>query len=274
LTESARIVPGVWTDGDYRALAGTSRQVSLDFVFALGVRPADRFELGADVAYGRQSVSALGFASQQTGFGDLSLHVRYEAIDEPMPFEQPPLLHPSLAMIVGLRTPSGSLELADARGEGGAMSGTTGSAGASASSQSLGAWEPSIAVELRQTEKARYQLSFVGEGAYRFPDSRLGVDRHLGPRLLAQLNFRYIPSAVWGVGALTDLGWEDAVSIDGMRHQGSGQRLWSVGLYGYVSVAETGFRAGAMVRHAPPLSGVSVNAVGATTLAVSVGYAL
>jgi hypothetical protein len=224
------------------------------------------------LAYGRQSVSALGFASQQTGFGDLALHVRYEAIDEPMPFERPPVLHPSLALIAGLRTPSGSLERSG--GPRGAMSGTTGSAGASASSQSLGAWEPSIAAELRQTEKARYQLSFVGECAYRFPDAALGVDRHLGPRLLAQLNFRYMPSALWGVGALTDIGWEDAVSLQGLRREGSGQRLWSLGFYGYLTVAETGFRSGAMLRYAPPLDGVSANAVGATTLAISLGYAL
>jgi hypothetical protein len=118
----------------------------------------------------------------------------------------------------------------------------------------------------------RYGVDLTGEAAYRFPDDSIGVERKLGPRALGQLTFRLLPSPETGVGVLTDLGWEGPVSFDGRVREGTAQRLWTVGLFGYLLLPPTGLRSGVMLRYAPPVDDVSVNAVGATTLSLSIGY--
>jgi hypothetical protein len=185
-----------------------------------------------------------------------------------MPYEKPALPWPSLTLIFSLRVPTASL----GRDESGAFSGTTGSVGSSASSEGLGAWEPGLTAALVRNVDDRFQLGVAGEAAYRFPDTSLGLERHLAPRFFAQLGARYSPSSSTGVGLLTDLGAEGDVSLEGTTQPATSQRLWTIGAYGYVRVEGTGLRWGALVRYAPPIDGVGRNASRATSLSMSLGY--
>lgn len=266
LTETGRIVHGAWrSNGEYSALAPGYRYWSLDVTGVAGYRPIPRIELGAETAFGRQSASSPDFSNRQTGFGDTTLRVRWDAIDEPMPYEK--LLWPALSLVFAVRAPTASL----GRDESGAFSGTTGSVGSSASSEGLGAWEPGVTAALVRTVE-RFQFGVAAEAAYRFPDTSLGLERHLAPRFFVQAGARYAPSPTTGIGLLTDLGAEGDVSFEGQPQPATSQRLWTIGAYGYVRVEGTGLRWGALVRYAPPIDEVGKNASRATSVAVSLGY--
>jgi hypothetical protein len=276
VTDTVRVVHGAWNPyGDYSALGDGRMQWLVDFAVALGYRPAEPLELGVQLAYGWQSVSAPGgFHSERTGFGDTAFNLRWEALDEPMPYRSV-FPYPALAVIGGVRAPTGTVTRVSGQQRGPLQSGTTGAVGATASSQGLGAWEVSMALDAQKVLLARrLQLNLSGEMAFRMPDDTLGVERQLGPRALGQVNLRYMPSRLWGFGALTDLGWEGDITFDGERRRGTGQRLWSLGAFAYLVVRPTNLRSGILVRHAPPVDGISVNAVGATSIGVSLGYAL
>jgi hypothetical protein len=270
-TTTGRWVHGVWSpDGGYAPLGPQSRQWMVDLSLAAALRPIANLEVGVESAVGYQSVMAPGIDSERGGFGDTLTRVRWEAIDEPMPFvKERPLLSPALALIGSVRAPTGYVGAHTSE----AQSGTTGSIGSSASAQGLGAWEGSLAAEVARTFERKLRVGLVGEAAYRLPDEALGLERHLGPRLLGQLNLRYRPTVSWGFGVITDIGWEDLVEYEGIRRAGTAQRLFGMAGYWYMLFPDAGLRIGAMLRHAPAIEGISVNAVGATSLAFSVGYA-
>jgi hypothetical protein len=115
-------------------------------------------------------------------------------------------------------------------------------------------------------------VSLVGEFAYRFPDTSLGVERHLAPRFFGQLGVRYAPSQSTGFGLLTDLGAEGNVELEGIERMATSQRLWTIGAFGYIRVEGTGLRWGALARYTPPIDGAGRNASRTTSLAVSLGY--
>lgn len=268
--ETARLVHGAWLpNGKYTPLGSNNFQWLFDLAFGAAYRPIRHLELGLQSAFGRQSVSAPSFSSQRTGFGDTTLNARWEAVDEPMPFEKKAFPIPAVAVIAKLRTPTGTVTRTNQLG-----SGRTGSIGTTASSQGLGTWEPALALDLQRTfARRKAQANLAGEFAYRLPDDALGRDRQLGPRLLAQLNVRYLATSRIGVGVVTDLGWEGDVAYNGQRVPGTAQRLWSIGGFGYYTVPDVGLRSGLMVRYAPPVNGINVNAIGATSISVSLGYA-
>lgn len=269
LTETGRVVHGAWSyNGDYAPLAPGESQWSLDVTGVAGYRPIPIIELGAEAAFGHQSASSPYFSSPHTGFGDTTLRVRWDAIDEPMPFEKPILPWPAVTLVASLRMPTASM----GRDQLGVFSGTTGSVGSSASSEGLGTWEPALAAALVRSIDDRFQLSLVGEAAYRFPDTSLGLERHLAPRFFGQLGMRYAPSQDTGVGVLTDLGAEGNVSLEGIERTATSQRLWTIGVFGYIRVPRTGLRWGALARYALPVDGIGRNASRATSLAVSLGY--
>lgn len=269
LTESARVVHGAWrSNGIYSPLAPDDRQSSLDVTGIVGYRPIPVLEVGAEAAFGHQSFYSPPVSSTHTGFGDTTLRARWDTIDEPMPYETPVLPWPSLTLVGSLRVPTASLG-SDGTG---AFSGTTGSVGSSASSEGLGAFEPSLSAALVRSIGSRFQVSLVGEAAYRFPDTSLGLERHLAPRFFGQLGARYAPSRATGIGVLTDLGAESDVTLGGRTQPATSQRLWTIGAYGYVRAEPTGLRWGALVRYAPAVDGIGRNASRATTFAVSIGY--
>jgi hypothetical protein len=269
LTETARVVHGAFrSNGDYAPLAPADRQWSLDATAVAGYRPVPVVELGVEAAVGHQAASSLDYASAHTGFGDTTFRVRWDAIDEPMPYEKPALPWPALTVVGSVRTPTASL----GRDRTGVFSGTSGSVGSSASSEGLGAWEPAVAIALVRNVAARFQFSAVAEAAYRFPDTSLGLERHLAPRFFGQLGARYAPSSDMGFGVLTDLAAEGDVALEGIERAATNQRLWTVGAYAYLRAPGTGLRWGTLVRYSPPVDGIGRNAARATSLAVSLGY--
>ncbi len=274
VTETSRFVSGEWlANGKYEPLAPGDQQLSLDTTVALGYRPIPAIELGAESAFGHQSVSSASSpatSSTHTGFGDLILRARWEALDEPMPWEKTALPWPSVAFVASVRAPTASL----GRGTESVFSGTTGSVGSAASSEGLGAWETSMAVALVRSIGPKFQLNLAGEAAYRFADSALGIQRHLAPRFLGQVGARYSPSTATGFGVMTDLGAEGDVTYQGAVDPATNMRLWAIGAYAFYRAEPTALRCGVMVRYEPALDDVSRNASRATSFAVSLGYAL
>jgi hypothetical protein len=270
LTETARWVHGAWRPhGEYASLADGDRQAALGLAALAGYRPVPTVEVAGETAFGHESASSTYVSSTRTGFGDMTLRVRWDAIDQPMPFERSRVPWPAVSLVAAIRAPTA------ARGAtSGTFSGTTGSVGSSASSEGLGAWEGSLAAVFTRSIGSEWMVSTVGEAAYRLPDSWTGIPRQLGPRLFAQLGARYSPTNVVSFGVLTDLGWEGAVSYEGeTTPTNSSQRLWTVSGYFLLKPAETGWRWGLLARTAPRFDGVGKNAIAATSAAVSVGYA-
>jgi hypothetical protein len=270
LTETARWVHGAWRPrGEYASLAEGDRQSALDLTALAGYRPIPVVEIGAEAAFGHESASSTYVSSARTGFGDTVLRVRWDAIDEPMPFTPSKAPWPAVSFVAAVRAPTAARGATSAT-----FSGTTGSVGASASSEGLGAWEGSAAAVFMRSVGNDWMLSAVGEAAYRLPDSWTGIPRHLGPRIFAQLGARYSPTNVVAFGVLTDLGWEGAVTYEGeTAPTDSSQRLWTISGYFLLKPPGTGFRWGLLARTAPTVSSVGKNAVATTSAAVSVGYA-
>jgi hypothetical protein len=267
LTETARVTHGTFSyDGKYRSLGPGSRETTLDVTGLAGYRPTPPLEVSAESAFGHDVVSNPYAPSHRTGLGDTTLRVRFDALEEPMPFERPVLPWPAVSGIVSLRMPTAS-------GAGSESSGTTGAIGSSASSEGLGAWETAAGVVLLGTIATKWQVTGFGEAAYRFPDTSLGLARHLPPRLFGQLGARYAPTPTTALGVLTDLGWEGNVRIRDDPGNGTSQRLWTLALFGSFRTSPKGLRWGALVRVAPPIDGVSRNATGTTSLGISLGYA-
>jgi hypothetical protein len=267
------VVHGIWDAyGELRYLGERERQTLLDWSLAGAYRLHRRVELGAQLAYGRQSVVAGDFASKRVGFGDTLLRVRCEVFDQPMPLLTAPPL-PGVAAVVSLRVPTGALERS---GTGGAevTAGTTGSVGTTASSQSLGAWETGVGVELKRAFSAFWELTASGEIAYRFPDDSLGVERQLGPRALGSLSLRHTPMPGLSLGIATDLGWEAELELGGAERSGTAQRLWTVSAFAAWTLSPSGIRGGVLARHSPLLDEVSANALAQTSLGLSLGYSL
>lgn len=281
VTETARAVNGAWGPrGEFASLAPGSRIASLDLTAIAGYRPVSEIEASAEAAFGHESAALPYVTSTRTGFGDLTIRVRWDAVDEPMPFTASPLRWPALSLVWSVRAPTAARgtttfvgSTSSSAAPNGAFSGTTGSVGASASSEGLGAWEGSFAAVLLERLGTEVQVSALGEAAYRLPDSWTGVDRHLAPRFFTQVGARYSPSEVVSVGALTDFGWEGNVELDGDAVPESNQRLWTVSAYFLLKPPGTGLRWGFLARTAPPVSDIGVNALATTSVGVSMGYA-
>ncbi len=271
VTESATTTHGAWSAlGRYSPLADDTTRTDLALVLAAAWRASRRVELAVSQGWGVQRLSTSAFHDERTGFGDLSWRVRWEALDEPMPWTGSPW--PSFAAIASVRAPTGDTGGAGATSLGRIQSGTTGSAGASPTSQTLGTWEAALAAELQRSVTSRWTTALVLEGALRLPDESLGLKRQLGPRVLAQISLAHAPSTWVSLGALADLAWEGDVSLDDETRSGTTQRLLTFGLTASHRVPDTGWRSGFAVRHAPAIDEVNVNATRATSLAVSLGW--
>jgi hypothetical protein len=269
LAETARVAHGAWhPDGRYDAYSEGTRQTSIDLSLIAGYRPLPPLEASVEMAAGHRSFSTPYVADENTGFGDTTGRVRWDAFEQPMPYENVAFPWPSFTLVASLRMPTAT------KTQGSLGSGRTGSIGSSASSEGLGTWEPSLgAVVIREVHPKVHVIGYF-EGAYRFPDTWLGVERHLAPRFLAQVGARYLPTALTAIGIFTDLGWEGDLAFGGKTQPDTGQRLWTVGAYGSLRTSFNGLRWGALVRWAPPADGIGKNATGSTTFGVSLGYAL
>jgi len=270
LTETTRFVGGAWRpNGIFGPLTAGERQASEDIAAIVGYRPTPPIEVSVEAAVGHQIFTSPFFDLRRTAFGDTTLRARWDVLDEPMPYEHSPW--PAVTVLASLRlptSPSGRDERASP------FSGTTGSVGASASSEGLGAVEPSLGAAFVRSFGDTWQASGYLEAAYRFPDTYTGQERHLGPRLFAQIGARYAPTTSTGVGLMTDLGWEGDVAYDGHTAPDTDQRIWTVGAFGYLRAEPSRLRWGALVRYAPPIDGINKNASQSTSVAVSLGYVL
>jgi len=241
VTTTTRFVPGAWLpNGIYAPLAPGERQSSEDVTAIVGYRPTAPFELSVETAVGHESFTSPDFHMARTAIGDTTVRARWDAIDEPMPYQHPRIAWPQVTLLLSLRMPTSP---SGRNGNSNVFAGTTGSVGSSATSEGLGAWEPSIGAAFVRTLDERWQISAYVEGAYRFADSYLGRDRQLGPRFLSQLGARFAPTPIWGVGAFC-----------------------------YLRAEPSRLRWGAMIHYAPPFDGIGKNASQSTSFAVSLGY--
>ncbi|HVU05817.1 MAG TPA: hypothetical protein VHE30_28910 [Polyangiaceae bacterium] len=271
VAETARVIDGAFqSDGTYSPLKAGSRAWALDFSAIVGFRPISRVELAVETAAGRQAMSTENGGTRTTGLGDTSFRARWLVVDEPMPYEKPALPWPGVTVVASLRTPTATTSDSTS----GTFSGRTGSAGAAASSEGLGAFEPALGVALVRTLSERVQLTAFGEAGYRFADHYLDRPRQLGPRLLGELTARWAPTPGSGIGAVVDLGWEGAVAYRGVAVADSDQRILTLGAFAYFRAEPTKLRWGTMLRYTPPFDGAGKNATRATSLGVSLGWAL
>ncbi|HEX4334269.1 MAG TPA: hypothetical protein VH062_00060 [Polyangiaceae bacterium] len=269
LTETTRFVPGLWRpNGTYAPLAPGEREAAEDVTAIVGYRPIVPLEVSVEAALGHQSLTSPYFHTARTAFGDMTFRARWDVLDEPMPFEHPRIPWPAVTLLLSVRAPTAP----SGRGSGDVFSGTTGSVGASATSEGLGAWEPSLGAAFVHTFDARWQMSAYVEAAYRFSDTYLGTPRHLGPRLFAQIGARYAPTPATGVGVVTDYGWEGDVGFEGRTQPDTSQRIWGVGAFVYLKAVPSRLRWGALVHYAPPIDGIGKNASQSTSVSVSLGY--
>ena len=270
VTTTTRFVPGAWLpNGIYAPLAPGERQSSEDVTAIVGYRPTAPFELSVETAVGHESFTSPDFHMARTAIGDTTVRARWDAIDEPMPYQHPRIAWPQVTLLLSLRMPTSP---SGRNGNSNVFAGTTGSVGSSATSEGLGAWEPSIGAAFVRTLDERWQISAYVEGAYRFADSYLGRDRQLGPRFLSQLGARFAPTPTTGVGLMTDFGWEGNVAYDGVTYSNTSQRIWGVGAFCYLRAEPSRLRWGAMIHYAPPFDGIGKNASQSTSFAVSLGY--
>jgi hypothetical protein len=270
LTETTRFVTGAWRpNGTFSPLAPGERQSSEDITGLVGYRPIAPLEVSVEAAVGHQMFTSPDFDTSRTAFGDTTLRARWDALDEPMPFEKTVLPWPAVTLLLALRIPTSP---SGRDGSGNPFSGTTGSVGASASSEGLGAWEPSLGAAFVRSFGDLFQASAYIEAAYRFPDTYLGIERHLGPRVFGQLGARYAPSPATGIGVLTDLGWEGDVAYSGSTQPNTSQRIWTVSAFGYLRAEPSSLRWGALLRYTPPVDGIGMNASQSTSFSVSLGY--
>ncbi|HEX3597031.1 MAG TPA: hypothetical protein VHU80_18105 [Polyangiaceae bacterium] len=270
LTETTRFVPGAWrANGLYGSLGPGEHQASEDVTAIVGYRPIVPLELSLETAVGHESFASPFFHEERTALGDTTLRARWDAIDEPMPYERVRIPWPSVTVLFSLRAPTSPAGNSDSTG---AFSGTTGSVGSSSTSEGLGAWEPSIGGAFVRTLDERWQVSAYLEAAYRFSDTYIHRDRHLGPRVFAQAGARFAPTPTTGIGVLTDYGWEGDVSYEGHTTPDTSQRIWGIGAFCYLRAEPSRLRWGALVHYSPPFDGVSKNASQSTSVAVSLGY--
>ena len=266
---AASVVHGGWSPlGAYRPLDAQSTQRSVDLALSAGYRPLRVLELGLQATSGWQSLHTAAMSDSSGSLGDTALHLRWMVAEEAMRDLGRPLGWPTLEVVIAARIPTGMVRRSGAA----AASGTTGAVGTAATSQGLGTWEAAMGVQAEKSLSRSVDMALLGQGGYRLPDDAIGVERQLGPRLLAQLTLRYRLDPELAVGAGRDLGCEGDVRYEGQLRSGTGQRAWGAAAFATFAPLGSPWRAGVTLRHTPELDGIGVNALSTTTLALSLGY--
>src|SRR6188768_2510946 len=150
--------------GQYQAFAPGEHDRSVEYALLMAYR-VQRLELAATLGYGVRSVALSEASERNAGLSDTSLRARYEASEEPAPWQSG--VYPSLAMLGTLRLPSANAKGLAPRG--------------------LGATEFALGVSVERSFARRFLLGLLAELAGRLPDTTLGVERRLGPRASAEL---------------------------------------------------------------------------------------
>jgi hypothetical protein len=250
LTSTSELAHGVWdVDGGYHALSSGELYSRETLGLALALRVLPRWEIGLGTELVSARVSTPTLSDENSGLGDVRFRGRWEAVDEPMPHESS-LPWPAVALLATL------------------SSGTAEGSRDRAASLGLGASEVAIALQLVRSLGA-WQLEALFEVGQRAPDTSLDIERQLGPRALFELGLSYPILPVLRLGGTTALGLEGDTVYDGEVAAGSGQRLWTVGLFAVQELKSLNAQTSLGIEHAPALEGASVNAIGNTGLRLS-----
>ena len=246
--------------GNYGPLKTDEAETSEELLLRAGLRLPARVEWLAEIGYASYRFRAARFHLEEAGLGDAVLRGLYTVRDESMPHEAP--RWPSLRVSGLLRAPLGAW---DSQGASGFAS--------SGAQLGLGAWELGVGFAAARSASGMLNVSLAGEAAYRLPDTALGRERQLGPRLELMLAGSLEPLPAWSTSLGLRARFSGPASLDGKRALGSGERLLSlVGGGGFYDRA-TGFRASVMLSLDPPISGLSSGSMAATAMSVLLGAA-
>jgi len=245
--------------GDFRPLERDESQTAEELLLRAAWRLDPRFEAQAELGAARYAFHSGAFHELQTGLGDAIARARYRLVDEAMPHAAVPL--PALALDVLVRAPLGAL-----------VSSRSGGFGSGGAQLGLGTWEAGAGLIASRSLGSSWAMWLSVEAGYRFPDRRLGDDRHLGPRLDAAVGLRRsLVTWMSVVGAVAGRVSGDA-SSSGMRLEGSGERLVSLVLGLNARPPHSGgLLTGLSVSVDPPLSALSRNVVASTAVVTSIG---
>jgi len=235
--------------GQYRPFALNERDRSQEFALLIAYR-RERMELSAVVGYGGRSVALSTAAERNAGFSDTLLRMRYEAAEEPNPWES--AVFPSLAMLASLRLPSAAAEGLAPRG--------------------LGATEFALGMSLERSFGPKVRGGLLAELAGRLPDTTFGYTRALGPRASGEFTLSYFATPDLVVSALLSTRWEGNVSVNQRSQSGTAQRLTEVGAAISFQPWASPLRAGFAQRYAPSIDGLSANTLAALSSEFWIGY--
>ncbi|HKO47840.1 MAG TPA: hypothetical protein VJV79_08955 [Polyangiaceae bacterium] len=235
--------------GRYQAFAADEHDRSLEYALLMAYR-LQRLELAATVGYGTRSATFSEASERSTGLSDTLLRARYEAAEEPEPWQSG--MYPSLAML-------GTLRLPTAAGEGLAPRG-------------LGTFEFALGVAVERSFARLFRVGILAEVAGRLPDTTLGVTRRLGPRASAEFTLSYFASPDLVISALVSTRWEGNVNVQQREQYGTAQRLTEIGAAISFQPWTSPLRAGFFQRYAPGINGLSANTLLGLTSEFWIGY--
>lgn len=252
--ESLTLARGAWdARGRYSDL--DADQGLLLYVLGGGYRPIPALEIALELTFAESWLRVGAFETEDEGLGDTRGRIYWDTVPEPMPYSED--WFPAVSLFFWLRAPTGSPAAAEA------STGSLGTTGAG-----LGAWEATLGTRLSRALGPSLRLLLSGEVAERAADHRLGVRRKLGPRALGQIGAEFRAASQVGVGLSASLSWEGEVTIKGDRLDGTAQRLVTAA----ASVVWTPdpLRLAFQTDLAPPVDGLSANAIGS----VRIGWTL
>ncbi|HYQ44871.1 MAG TPA: hypothetical protein VER11_22955 [Polyangiaceae bacterium] len=235
--------------GRYQAFAPNERDRSQEFALLFAYR-SERMELSAVGGYGARSVALSTSAERNAGFADTLLRMRYEAAEEPSPWESS--VFPSLAMLATLRLPSASAEGLAPRG--------------------LGTTEFALGVSLERSFGPKLRAGLWAEFAGRLPDTTFGYARVLGPRASAEGTLSYFATPDLVLSALISTRWEGNVRVQQRYLSGTAQRLTEIGAVISFQPWASPLRAGFAQRYTPPIDNLSANVLAAFSSEFWIGY--
>jgi len=234
--------------GEYAAFAPNEHDRSVEYGLLAAYR-WQRLELSGSFGYSARSAAISDQAERSVGFGDTTLRARYEAANEPEPWQTG--IYPALAMLGSVRLPTGHATGLAARG--------------------LGTTELALGVVLERALSRSFRAGLVAEVAGRLPDTSLGVTRRLGPRASVEFTLSCFATADWVVSALLGLRWEGNASLRQREQSGTAQRTTELGAALSWQPWSSPFRAGFAERYAPAIDQLGENTVRNVTSEIWLG---
>lgn len=251
VTERFDDVTGAWDrHGTWSRTAEGETLRAWSLEAALGWRAAATTEVALRSGVTTSSVGTPTFQSSSRSPTDTFFTLRHE---------------PSTvtALALGVRAPTGAV---------GRSSIATGAVGSAASAQGLGAWELELAGEATLVLSDDLTLGLALALAARAPDTSLGLERRLGPRAASEASLRWAAVDDAVLGLTLGFAGETEVTLDGEPRPGTARRSLTTGALASYVPRGGPWRTGVAFTFTPPVSDLGMNALSATTLALSVGY--